>query len=420
MAPLLALLLILLALPARAQPPAVLMPVEGAIGPAVAEYVADGIAEAEAAGAPLVVLRLDTPGGLDRSMRAINAAILGARVPVACWVGPAGARAASAGTFILYACHVAAMAPGTHLGAATPVSMGGEMGEAMEAKAVNDAVATIRGLAELRGRDADWAEKAVREGATLTAPQAVKAGVAEILARDLDAVMAALDGRVVTVGGRRVTLATEGVAVVPREADLRTRLLTALASPEVAYLLLLVGVYGILFELMNPGTLVAGVVGAVSLLLGLYALGMLPVDYSGVGLMVLGLALMVAEAFAPSFGILGLGGAAAFAIGSLMMFDTGVPGFELSVSVVVGATVASALLVAVGLAAAIRSRRGRPTTGGEALVGAGGEVVAWQGGAGQVRVDGELWNARAPTAFTPGEKVRVAARHGLVLEVERE
>ncbi len=411
--------LLLLALPARAEAPAALLNVEGPIGPAVAEYVAGGIGEAEAAGTPLVILRLDTPGGLDRSMRAINAAILGAAVPVACWVGPAGARAASAGTFILYACPVAAMAPGTHLGAATPVAMGGEMGDAMAAKAVNDTVATIRGLAELRGRNADWAEKAVREGATLTAPKAVAAGVVEVMAPDLDALMAALDGRRVVVAGRTVTLATAGLAVKARDADLRTRLLAALGSPEVAYLLLLVGAYGILFELMNPGTLVAGILGTVSLLLALYALNLLPVNYSGFGLLLLGLSLMTAEAFVPSFGILGLGGAVAFALGSLMLFDTGVPGFALSVSVVTGATIASALLLAIGLAAAVRSRRGRPTTGGEALVGAIGEVVAWHGGSGRIRVRGELWNARAPQAFMPGERVRVAARDGLTLDVER-
>ena len=217
----------------------------------------------------------------------------------------------------------------------------------------------------------------------------------------------------------RSTLATAGLAVKARDADLRTRLLAALGSPEVAYLLLLVGAYGILFELMNPGTLVAGILGTVSLLLALYALNLLPVNYSGFGLLLLGLSLMTAEAFVPSFGILGLGGAVAFALGSLMLFDTGVPGFALSVSVVTGATIASALLLAIGLAAAVRSRRGRPTTGGEALVGAIGEVVAWHGGSGRIRVRGELWNARAPQAFMPGERVRVAARDGLTLDVER-
>lgn len=413
-----ALLILLAAGAARAQGTAVLLAVEGPIGPAVAEYVAGGIATAGRSGARLVILQIDTPGGLDRSMRAINAAILGAAVPVACWVAPAGARAASAGTFILYACHVAAMAPGTHLGAATPVSIGGGTDEAMTAKAVNDAVATIRSLAELRGRNADWGEKAVRDGATLTAPEAVKANVADFLARDHVALLAGLDGRTVTVAGQAVTLDAANLSVEPLAPDLRTRALATLASPEVAYLLLLLGIYGILFEMMNPGTLVAGVIGAVSLLLGLYALNLLPVDYSGLGLVILGLALMVAEAFLPSFGILGLGGAIAFALGSLMMFDTAVPGFGLSLSVVIGATLASAMLLVIGLAAALRSRRGVPTSGGEALIGARAVVVTWRDGAGQVRVVGELWNARAPSTFMPGETVRVVGRDGLILEVE--
>lgn len=415
------LMVILAASPAHSQagaPGGVLLTIEGGIGPAVAQYVADGIAEAEAAGAPLVVLRIDTPGGLDRSMRGINSAILGARVPIACWVGPSGARAASAGTFILYACPIAAMAPGTNLGAATPVAMGSEMGEAMEAKAVNDAVAAIRSLAELRGRNADWAEKAVRDGASLPAHDALKNSVIDVMADDLPDLLAQLDGRSVTIEGRAVILETEGMVLREAEPSLRIRVLAALGSPEVAYLLMLAGIYGILFELMNPGTILPGTIGAIALLMALYALNLLPVNYTGLALVVLGLGLMVAEAFAPSFGVLGLGGAAAFALGSLMMFDTGVPGFQLSKAVVVGATLTSGLLFVIGIAAAIRSRRGHAVSGGEALIGSRGVVETWQGRSGHVRLGGEMWSARAEFPLAPGDVVRVNGRDGLTLFVE--
>lgn len=397
---------------------AAMLDIDGPIGPAVVDHVAEGIALAGERNMRLVILRLDTPGGLDASMRRINGSILTSPVPVVCWVAPDGARAASAGTYILYACHLAAMAPGTSLGAATPVAMGGEMDDAMRAKAVNDAAAYLRGLAQLRGRNAEWAEKAVREGASLTATEAAEQKVIDLVARDLDSLLDAAHGRSVTVSGTEVTLAARGLRVERIEPGFRNRALAVLTTPEVAYILLLVGVYGILFELMNPGAIFPGVVGGVALLLGLYALNLLPVNYAGVGLILLGMALMLAEAFAPSFGILGLGGAVAFALGSLMMFGTDVPGFELPLALVIGATVVIALLVGVGLAAAIRSRRGRPTTGGEALVGATGRVEQWEGDEGAVHLKGETWRAHAVRPLVAGEQVRVVERDGLILTVE--
>lgn len=417
---LLAVLMALLGRPAGADGLAVMMDIEGPIGPAVADHITGGIARAAQQDARLVILRLDTPGGLDAAMRRINAAILGSSVPVACWVAPAGARAASAGTYILYACHVAAMAPGTNLGAATPVTMGGEMEEAARHKAVNDAAAYLRSLAELRGRNAEWAEQAVRDGASLPASMAARRHVVDLLVPDLAALLEGAHGRTVTVAGDARTLNTTGLTVQRIEPGLRNRMLAVLTTPEVAYLLLLIGLYGIMFELMTPGAVLPGIAGGICLLLGLYALNLLPVDYAGIGLILLGMALMLAEAFVPSFGILGLGGGVAFALGSLMMFGTGVPGYRLSLGLVAGTTLVSALLLIIGLTAAIRSRRGRPITGGEALLGAVATVERWHGEAGQVRLRGEVWNARAERPLTQGDSVRVSGRDGLTLTVEQQ
>ncbi|MBC7905777.1 MAG: nodulation protein NfeD [Rhodospirillaceae bacterium] len=394
-----------------------LLEIDGPIGPAVADYVVNGLTQAGQADRRLVIIQINTPGGLDVSMRRINAAILASPVPVACWVAPAGARAASAGTYILYACHVSAMAPGTNLGAATPVSMGGEMEEAMRSKAVNDAAAYIRSLAELRGRNASWAEQAVREGVSLPASAAVADKVVDLLANDMESLLEGTHGRTVTVARQDRMLSAKGLTVERIEPDFRNRMLTVLTTPEVAYMLLLLGAYGIMFELMNPGAILPGVIGGIALLAGLYAVNLLPVDYAGIGLILLGMALMLAEAFAPSFGILGLGGAIAFALGSLMMFGTDVPGYQLSLGLVVGTTLASALLLILGFAAALRSRRGAPLTGGEAVLGAVATVERWQDRTGQVRLMGEVWNASSPQTLTSGDTVKVTRRDGLTLTV---
>jgi membrane-bound serine protease (ClpP class) len=420
----------LLAWPAaRAQAPpagrtALVLDVQGGIGPATAGYLRHALEAAATENAALIVLRIDTPGGLSSAMRDIIQDMLASPVPVVAYVAPSGARAASAGTYILYASHLAAMAPGTNLGAATPVQLGGG-GEPAEdgkpdpetAKAVNDAVAYIRGLAELSGRNADWAEAAVREAASLTASAALERHVIEIVATDLDDLLAQANGRTVRLNGRDVTLHTKGLAVREVEPGWRVRLLAAITDPNVAYILLLVGIYGIIFEFFAPGTALPGTAGAIALLVGLFALNLLPIDLAGTGLVLLGIALMVAEAFAPSFGALGIGGAIAFALGSLFMFED-VPGFSLSLPVVLTATAASLALFGVMLTAVVRAHRRRTVSGDAVLLGAPGRVLSWSVGEGQVHVHGERWQARAAVPLAPGARIRVVGRDRLVLHVE--
>jgi membrane-bound serine protease (ClpP class) len=425
---------------AAAEAPVIVLEVKGAIGPATTDYLARGLKEAQEAGATAVVLRMDTPGGLDRSMREIIHLILASPIPVIAYVAPSGARAASAGTYILYASHLAAMAPATNLGAATPIQLGGapqplggekgkegEEGEkkpapqtAEAAKAVNDAVAYIRGLARLRGRNADWAESAVREAASLPAEEALQKGVIELVAPDLATLLAEADGRKVSLDGKEATLATKGAQVRIRAPGWRTELLAAITDPNIALILMLIGVYGLIFEFMSPGMILPGVLGAIALLIGLFALNTLPINYAGAALVLLGLAFMAAEAFVPSFGVLGIGGAVAFVIGVIMMFDFGeAPGFQLAPGVAIGAGLASAVFFVVVMAAVMRSRRHAVVTGGEQLIGSLAEVIRAENGQGWVRVLGEEWQARgAAEGLVPGARVRVKTREGLVLLVE--
>jgi membrane-bound serine protease (ClpP class) len=421
------------ALPAETAASCVVLTVDGVIGPAAADYVDRGLAAAAGRQAGLAVIELDTPGGLDSSMRAIIRHILASPVPVAVWVAPSGARAASAGTYIAYASHVAAMAPGTNIGAATPVALfapsappeqpdgaaskGAERHDTMTAKAVSDAVAYIRSLAELRGRNADWAEQAVREAKSLPATEAVREHVVDFMAKDLAELLAKADGRTVMLAGAPKRLETAGLTPVPIEPGWRTRLFGLVTNPDIAYLLFLLGLFGIVFEATHPGMAAPGVLGAISLMVGLYGLNFLPVDYAAAGLVVLGIALMVAEVFLPTYGALGVGGVAAFALGSLMLVDTNLPAFRLSLAVVIAMTIAAAALFLLVLALLIRARRQPIVTGEPSLVGAPGQVLSWSGKIGQVEVRGERWKASAEAPLASGQPVRVIARTGLTLLV---
>ena len=409
--------------------------IDGAIGPATAQYVTQGLEAAADESASAVILQMDTPGGLDQSMRDIVQAVLASPVPVIGYVAPSGARAASAGTYILYATHWAAMAPGTNLGAATPVQVGGAPGgggeaepgpaagdqsgpqpSATERKRVNDAVAYIRSLAELRGRNADWAERAVRESVSLSAQAAYEAGVINQVAANSRALLSAVDGQsLLTDDGEPLRIAE--AAIDDRAPGWRHELLAVITNPNVAYILLLVGIYGLIFELANPGALVPGVVGGIALLLALFALQTLPVNYAGLGLIALGVVFMLAEALVPSVGALGVGGVLAFGLGSLLLFDAEGPGFELSMLLVAGVTAAS-LVIFMGTAMlALRAFRRRGVAGRAHLQGARGEVIATRPAL-RVWVEGERWRADCDVPLEKGEAVRVTAIDGLTLTVE--
>lgn len=422
--------------------------VDGPIGPATTDYLSRSLEQAYENGARLAVLQLDTPGGLDASTRDIVKLFLDSPIPIVTYVHPSGARAASAGTFILYASHIAAMTPATTLGAATPVQMGGggfpgapedqeqerereqeqdteeqrerdsaPSGNAMERKVINDAVAFIRGLAERHGRNADWAERAVREAATLTASEALAQEVVDVVAENMEDLLAQIDGRTVEMKTGPATVSSADLPVRDYTPDWRNEFLALITNPQVAYILLLIGIYGLIFEGYNPGALVPGVVGLISLLLGLYALQVLPVNYAGLALMVAGILLIVAEVFMPSFGILGIGGIIALVIGSIMLIDTDVPGMEMSYQFIAAIAVTSGLFMLFLLTVAGKTLRMPKTVANQALVGRTGTVVQAVDEVGQIRLDGELWQAQSEVPLQVGQTVTVVAQDGLHLQV---
>ncbi len=417
-----------------------IVPIQGAIGPATSDFYIRSLNAASSAGAEAVVVTLDTPGGLDNAMRDMIKATLGSAVPVIIWVTPQGARAASAGTYLLYAAHVAAMSPATNVGSSTPVSLTGPISPPrtptptdgddetplpadsdMRRKVVNDAVGYIRSLAELRGRNAEWAELSVREGANLSARAALDAGVVDLISSTVDELLAAVDGREIVLGnGSRRILQTAGVGQRRLEPDWRHRFLNTITNPNIAYLLLMIGLYGLILEFYNPGMGAPGIVGVICLLLGAYALQMLPVNYVGLGLIAFGILLMIAEAMAPSFGILGLGGVIAFLVGSVVLFDSDLPGFRVSLYMIAVLGIVAVATFFVALGALMRSRRQPALTGPEGLIGVIGSTVGEVSAErGHVHIHGENWQARLATdrSVPAGTRVRVVDLDGLTLVV---
>ncbi len=398
--------------------------VDGGIGPATADYLVRGIENAQKS--DVILILINTPGGLDKSMRQIVQSILTSNAPVIAYVAPSGARAASAGTYILYASTLAAMAPGTHLGAASPVSIMGGMDDhdtdknqktTMDKKATNDAVATIRTLAQLRKRNVDFAEKAVLDAATMTAPEALKSGVINFIAQDRSDLLVQLNGMLVTQNGQQIKLDTTNAQVKIIGTDWRMRFLLAITDPTIAYLLLLLGIYGIFFELVNPGFIAPGVIGAVAMLVALYALQLLPINYAGLGLILIGIAFMAAEAFTPSFGILGLGGIVAFIVGSILLIDTEHESYQIAWSVIGMMAAVNALIFSMVLRMFIKSRKKPVQHGLSVLIGAQGRALGDIKLQGQAVIHGEIWSVYARQPISAGQPIKVVAAEGLRLEV---
>lgn len=414
---------------APAAPLAYVIKLSSIISPASFELVDRSLKSAAQEKAAVVILEMHTPGGLYDSTQQIIQAILDSPVPVVTYVSPSGAHAASAGTYILYGSHIAAMAPGTNLGAATPIQMGaGATGAedktssaagTMEQKMTNDAAAYIRGLATLRGRNVEWAERAVRNAESLSAPEALAKKVIDVIAADIPDLLGKIDGRdVKTSSGGTLTLHTKGATVKNISPDWRTELLEIIAHPNVAFILMTLGVYGLIYEFANPGTFVPGVTGAIFLLLGLYAMNVMPIDYAGLALILIGMAFMVGEAFTPGFGALGIGGSIAFAAGAAMLFDSSAPGYGIDPALIAATTIFSFGLLSIVLTLAVRAQRRKSVTGAEELASAIGEILHWSGGKGEVRVTGEVWQAESADAgLKDGDKVDIVKIEGLRLVV---
>ncbi len=407
--------------------------IDGAIGPATSDHVLRGFAKAQAASADLIIVQMNTPGGLDQAMRDIIQTILASDIPVVSYVGPKGARAASAGTYIAYASHISAMAPATNLGAATPVQIAapsmpspsaGEEAEqapqsAIEKKMINDATAYIRGLAELRNRNADWAEQAVRAGVSLDAEAALAQGVIDLVVADLNDLIEQLDGRSIDMGGTIITLNTANPVIERHDPDWRTEILSIITNPSVVLILGMIGIYGIILEFYNPGSMIAGIVGVICLLLAGYAVQLLPLNYAGLALLGLGLGLMVAEAMIPSFGILGISGVIAFSIGGLMLFDTELSAFQVGLPTIAATAIVSGLLIVATIKIALKVRHNRVTTGLSALIGEPGQALKGFDTEGQVKVSGEIWRAHTKEPLDDGDHIIVEDVHGLELTVRK-
>jgi membrane-bound serine protease (ClpP class) len=409
---------------------ALIINIDGAIGPASADFVVRNLQTAEKTQAEFVIIELNTPGGLDHSMRDIIKAILTSPLPVISYVAPSGARAASAGTYIIYASHFAAMAPGTNLGAATPVSIGGGFGDESKEKnaekkpstenqkAINDATAFIRSLAQLRGRNASWAEQAVTSAATLSAEEALKLQVINIVAPDYPSLLQQLNGKKIRINNKELVLNTANLKLNKNEPDWRAKFLAIITDPNIAYILLLIGMYGLFFEFFNPGFIMPGVVGVICLLVALYAFQLLPINYAGLALLVFGVAFMIAEAFVPSFGTLGLGGIIAFVIGSVLLMDKNTSGFNIAKSVILTVTLVTAFFFLFIIQLLIRSRRRPPASGSDQLIGMQGKIEIDQHHISRIRLLGELWQVKSEYPLHVGDHVIVIQHQGLTLVVK--
>ncbi|NKB32701.1 MAG: nodulation protein NfeD [Pseudomonadales bacterium] len=417
-----------------------LVELKGAIGPASSDFVIRSLEDASDVDAELVVIRIDTPGGLDLAMRDIIREILASPVPVATWVAPGGSRAASAGTYIMYASHFAAMAPATNIGSSTPVSIGGgsspfpiptapagEEGEeavpdgtAMERKVINDAVAYIKGLAELRGRNEDWAEQTVVEAANLTASEALELNVIDLIATDIDELLSQLDGRSIDIEGQRLTLNLSDPEVTLVEPDWRHQFLALITDPNVAYILLMIGLYGLILEFYNPGLGLPGVTGVICLLLGAYALQMLPINYVGLGLILVGIGFMIVEAMSPSFGVFGLGGVVAFVLGSVILMDTELEAYRISISIIAAFAAASAGIFLFVLGMLVRARQQNVVSGMEAMIGGTGVSLESFQGPGHIRAFCENWKAQSEQSIEAGDTVEITGIDGLTLKVRKQ